>query len=109
MRFLFYSHNGFGLGHTCHNLGIVRALTELAPRASGETGGMGRTPHIQTFHEPTRCSAWFWGARVSVVPAGSLLPGSLSTEQHYEFYQPNWHSCALKILLRTGDNQLKPN
>ena len=34
MRFLFYSHDGYGLGHTCRNLAIARALTELAPRAS---------------------------------------------------------------------------
>lgn len=34
MRFLFYSHDGFGLGHTCRNLAIARTLTELAPRAS---------------------------------------------------------------------------
>ncbi|MBN9693558.1 MAG: hypothetical protein J0M24_25200 [Verrucomicrobia bacterium] len=34
MRFLFYSHDGFGLGHTCRNLAIARALTQLAPQAS---------------------------------------------------------------------------
>jgi predicted glycosyltransferase len=34
MRFLFYSHDGYGLGHTCRNLAIARALTEIAPRAS---------------------------------------------------------------------------
>ena len=34
MRFLFYSHDGFGLGHTCRNLAIARALTQLAPNAS---------------------------------------------------------------------------
>ncbi|MBI1177299.1 hypothetical protein GC207_07655 [bacterium] len=34
MRFLFYSHDGFGLGHTCRNLAIARALTELTPCAS---------------------------------------------------------------------------
>jgi len=34
MRFLFYSHDGFGLGHTCRNLAIARALAELTPRAS---------------------------------------------------------------------------
>jgi len=34
MRFLFYSHDGFGMGHTCRNLGIAEALTRLAPRAS---------------------------------------------------------------------------
>ena len=34
MRFIFYSHDGFGLGHTSRNLAIARALTELAPRAA---------------------------------------------------------------------------
>lgn len=34
MRFLFYSHDGFGLGHTCRNLAIARAVTHLAPSAT---------------------------------------------------------------------------
>jgi predicted glycosyltransferase len=34
MRFLFYSHDGLGLGHTRRNLAIAAALTELAPDAS---------------------------------------------------------------------------
>ena len=34
MRFLFYSHDGLGLGHTRRNLAIAAALTELAPEAS---------------------------------------------------------------------------
>ncbi len=34
MRFLFYSHDGLGLGHTRRNLAIATALTELAPQAS---------------------------------------------------------------------------
>ena len=34
MRFLFYSHDGLGLGHTRRNLAIAAALTELEPRAS---------------------------------------------------------------------------
>ena len=34
MRFMFYSHDGFGLGHTCRNLAVARSLTALAPRAS---------------------------------------------------------------------------
>jgi predicted glycosyltransferase len=34
MRFLFYSHDGFGLGHTCRNLAIARSLTEREPRAA---------------------------------------------------------------------------
>jgi predicted glycosyltransferase len=33
-RFLFYSHDGFGLGHARRNLAIAGALTEVDPRAS---------------------------------------------------------------------------
>ena len=33
-RFLFYSHDGFGLGHTRRHLAVAQALTELAPGAS---------------------------------------------------------------------------
>lgn len=33
-RFLFYSHDGLGLGHTRRNLAIAAALTGLSPRAS---------------------------------------------------------------------------
>jgi predicted glycosyltransferase len=33
-RFLFYSHDGLGLGHIRRNLAIARALTDTAPRAS---------------------------------------------------------------------------
>jgi predicted glycosyltransferase len=33
-RFLFYSHDGFGLGHARRNLAIAGALTELDPRAT---------------------------------------------------------------------------
>src|SRR5919109_1755322 len=34
MRFMFYSHDGFGLGHTCRNLAVAGSLTALAPRAA---------------------------------------------------------------------------
>jgi predicted glycosyltransferase len=34
IRFLFYSHDGFGLGHARRNLAIAGAIAELAPRAS---------------------------------------------------------------------------
>ena len=34
MRFLFYSHDGFGLGHTCRNLAIARALVAASPKAT---------------------------------------------------------------------------
>jgi predicted glycosyltransferase len=33
-RFLFYSHDGFGLGHARRNLAVADALTELDPRAT---------------------------------------------------------------------------
>jgi predicted glycosyltransferase len=33
-RFLFYSHDGFGLGHARRNLAIAGALTELDPRGT---------------------------------------------------------------------------
>src|SRR5216683_5112020 len=33
-RFLFYSHDGQGLGHTRRNLAIARAVVELAPDAA---------------------------------------------------------------------------
>ncbi|MBL9127765.1 MAG: hypothetical protein JNL97_08965, partial [Verrucomicrobiales bacterium] len=34
MRFLFYSHDGFGLGHTCRNLAIARALVAASPKTT---------------------------------------------------------------------------
>jgi predicted glycosyltransferase len=34
MRFLFYSHDGLGLGHSRRNAAIAEALTELAPAAT---------------------------------------------------------------------------
>jgi predicted glycosyltransferase len=34
MRFLFYSHDGLGLGHVRRNLCVASALSELVPRAS---------------------------------------------------------------------------
>ena len=34
MRYLFYSHDGMGLGHTRRNLAVAKALTELSPEAT---------------------------------------------------------------------------
>src|SRR5262245_31933141 len=34
MRFLLYSHDGLGLGHTRRHLAIAASLSELAPEAS---------------------------------------------------------------------------
>src|SRR5437870_2228655 len=34
MRFLFYSHDGLGLGHTRRHIAVAAALAELAPSAA---------------------------------------------------------------------------
>ncbi|MEO7297805.1 MAG: glycosyltransferase [Verrucomicrobiota bacterium] len=34
MRFLLYSHDGLGLGHTRRHIAVARALTELTPKSS---------------------------------------------------------------------------
>ncbi|MBI3848738.1 MAG: hypothetical protein HY298_00395 [Verrucomicrobia bacterium] len=59
MRFLFYSHDGLGLGHTRRNLAIAAALTELAPEASVllATGAdyisrLGVPPHVDILKLP---------------------------------------------------------
>src|ERR1043166_4077613 len=59
MRFLFYSHDGLGLGHTRRNLAIAAALTELCPEASVllATGAdyvsrLGLPPHVDILKLP---------------------------------------------------------
>ena len=59
MRFLFYSHDGLGLGHTRRNLAIAAALTELCPEASMllATGAdyvsrLGLPPHVDILKLP---------------------------------------------------------
>ena len=34
MRFLFYSHDGLGLGHTRRHIAVASALVEMAPGSS---------------------------------------------------------------------------
>jgi predicted glycosyltransferase len=60
MRFLFYSHDGLGLGHTRRNLAIARALTRLAPNASvllatgvEEVGALGLPANVGTLKLPS--------------------------------------------------------
>jgi predicted glycosyltransferase len=59
MRFLFYSHDGLGLGHTRRNLAIASALTELSPEACvliatgiDEIRELGLPDHISTLKLP---------------------------------------------------------
>lgn len=59
MRYLFYSHDGFGLGHTRRHLAIARALTEMEPDASvllacgsEEAHRFGLPPHVEVLKLP---------------------------------------------------------
>src|SRR5262245_17790601 len=59
MRFLLYSHDGLGLGHTRRHLAIAGALARLAPEgsvllASGADDGlrMGLPPHVEILKLP---------------------------------------------------------
>ena len=59
MRFLFYSHDGFGLGHTRRNLAIAAALTELDQDASillatgtDDVNRLGVPPHVEVLKLP---------------------------------------------------------
>ena len=58
-RFLFYSHDGVGLGHVRRNLAIARALTELLPEASvllatsvDEVDQLGVPPRVDVLRLP---------------------------------------------------------
>ena len=58
-RFLFYSHDGFGLGHTRRHLAVARALMELAPESSillatgtDFAGRLGLAPSIDVLKLP---------------------------------------------------------
>ena len=58
-RFLLYSHDGMGLGHTRRNLAIAGALAELCPRASillasgsDETHRLGLPPRVEVLKLP---------------------------------------------------------
>src|SRR5213594_1611111 len=59
MRFLFYSHDGLGLGHTRRHLAVATALSELAPEvsillASGadDVNRLGLPAHIEVLKLP---------------------------------------------------------
>ena len=59
MRFLFYSHDGLGLGHTRRHLAVATALCELAPEASillatgaDDVNRLGLPSHIEVLKLP---------------------------------------------------------
>src|ERR1051325_10956463 len=59
MRFLFYSHDGLGLGHTRRHVAVAAALRELAPEASillasgaDDVNRLGLPAHIEVLKLP---------------------------------------------------------
>src|SRR5438093_554370 len=59
MRFLFYSHDGLGLGHTRRHVAVAAALSELAPEASillasgaDDVNRLGLPGHIEVLKLP---------------------------------------------------------
>jgi len=59
MRFLFYSHDGLGLGHVRRHLAIASALNDLAPKAKvllttsvDEVSHLGLPPNVDTLKLP---------------------------------------------------------
>src|SRR6059036_743345 len=59
MRFLFYSHDGLGLGHTRRHVAVAAALSELAPEASillasgaDDVNRLGLPQHIEVLKLP---------------------------------------------------------
>lgn len=60
MRYLFYSHDGMGLGHTRRHLAVAEALTELSPQATillvtGANGvsRLGLPPNVEILKLPS--------------------------------------------------------
>src|SRR6266436_1569967 len=59
MRFLLYSHDGLGLGHTRRHLAVATSLAELAPEASvliasgaEEVNRFTLPPHVEILRLP---------------------------------------------------------
>src|SRR2546425_12401920 len=60
MRFLFYSHDGLGLGHTRRHLAIASSLTELAPGSAillatgaDDVNRLGLPPQVEVLKLPS--------------------------------------------------------
>lgn len=81
MRFLFYSHDGLGLGHTRRHLAVAAALTELAPQASillatgaEEVTQLGLGAHIEVLKLPglRKTADGEYGSRRLHIPAAEI-------------------------------------
>src|ERR1051326_8957553 len=109
MRFLFYSHDGLGLGHTRRNLAIAAALTELCPEASVllATGAdyvsrLGLPPHVDILKLPglRKITNGHYSARHLSIPVEDIR--SLRAEMLLAVVRPFVPSLFLVADLRSG-------
>jgi predicted glycosyltransferase len=80
-RFLFYSHDGLGLGHIRRNLAIARALTDATPRASivlatsaEHADALGLAAHVDILRLPAlrKLDNGHYAARRLPIPAADV-------------------------------------
>jgi predicted glycosyltransferase len=81
MRFLFYSHDGFGMGHTCRNLAIARALVAASPKAtvllatgSDDTSRLGVPERVEILKLPSlrKLANERYGSRTLVISESEI-------------------------------------
>jgi predicted glycosyltransferase len=81
MRFLFYSHDGLGLGHTRRHIAVASALSELSPGASillatgaDDMTRIGLPPNVEVLKLPglRKLSNEAYGSRRLQIPADDL-------------------------------------
>src|SRR5258705_6825230 len=81
MRFLFYSHDSLGLGHTRRHIAVAAALTRIAPRCSvllatgaDDISRVGLPAHIEVLKLPglRKIQNETYGSRRLQVPAEDI-------------------------------------
>src|SRR5262249_42086605 len=98
-RFLFYSHDGLGLGHVRRNLAIAAALTSLSPKSSvllatgsDEAGQLGLCPSVEILKLPSlkKVTNGEYAARRLPVSSSEILGLRASLlESAVEAFQPD--------------------
>src|SRR5437867_7005970 len=81
MRFLFYSHDGLGLGHTRRHIAVASALSEISPTASillatgaDDMTRIGLPPNVEVLKLPglRKLTNETYGSRRLQIPADDL-------------------------------------
>ena len=81
MRFLFYSHDGLGLGHTRRHIAVASALSEISPAASillatgaDDVTRIGLPPNVEVLKLPglRKLTNETYGSRRLQIPADEL-------------------------------------